>query len=307
MGGSNEKDDDSIVPLVLDSSQVAEVLANSLPFIMEYSGQTIVIKYGGHAMTEAKLKDFFAKDIVLLKQCGVNPVIVHGGGPQIAAMLKKLQIESNFVEGLRVTDEDTVQVAEMVLSGSINKEIVNCIKRAGGRAVGISGKDDNLIIAEKLEKVVTDPNTGLSTSLDLGFVGEPTVINTKLINDLVDAGIIPVIAPVGVTREGQTLNINADTSAGAIAGALQASRLLLLTDVSGVLDKEGNLIKELSLSDVIELKSDGTITGGMIPKLNTATGAVQAGAEAAVIMDGRVPHAILLELFTPGGSGTRVA
>eukprot|EP00639_Heterosigma_akashiwo_P037743 CAMPEP_0194707892 /NCGR_PEP_ID=MMETSP0296-20130528/855_1 /TAXON_ID=39354 /ORGANISM="Heterosigma akashiwo, Strain CCMP2393" /LENGTH=275 /DNA_ID=CAMNT_0039604407 /DNA_START=256 /DNA_END=1083 /DNA_ORIENTATION=- len=273
---------------------------------MEYAGQTIVIKYGGHAMTEAKLADYFAKDIVLLKQCGVNPVVVHGGGPQIAEMLKKLNIESTFVEGLRVTDEDTVRIAEMVLSGSINKDIVSSIKRAGGRALGLSGKDDHLILAEKLEKVVTDPSTGLSTALDLGFVGEPVTINVKLIEDVIAAGLIPVIAPVGVTPQGQTLNINADTSAGAIAGALGASRLLLLTDVTGVLDKDKQLLREIQLDQVAGLKADGTITGGMIPKLMTAVGAVGAGAEAAVIMDGRVPHAILLELFTPGGSGTRV-
>lgn len=257
-------------------------------------------------MTEAKLADYFAKDIVLLKQCGVNPVVVHGGGPQIAEMLKKLNIESTFVEGLRVTDEDTVRIAEMVLSGSINKDIVSSIKRAGGRALGLSGKDDHLILAEKLEKVVTDPSTGLSTALDLGFVGEPVTINVKLIEDVIAAGLIPVIAPVGVTPQGQTLNINADTSAGAIAGALGASRLLLLTDVTGVLDKDKKLMREIQLDQVAALKADGTITGGMIPKLMTAVAAVDAGAEAAVIMDGRVPHAILLELFTPGGSGTRV-
>jgi len=257
-------------------------------------------------MTEAKLADYFAKDIVLLKQCGVNPVVVHGGGPQIAEMLKKLNIESTFVEGLRVTDEDTVRIAEMVLSGSINKDIVSSIKRAGGRALGLSGKDDHLILAEKLEKVVTDPSTGLSTALDLGFVGEPVTINVKLIEDVIAAGLIPVIAPVGVTPQGQTLNINADTSAGAIAGALGASRLLLLTDVTGVLDKDKQLLREIQLDQVAGLKADGTITGGMIPKLMTAVAAVDAGAEAAVIMDGRVPHAILLELFTPGGSGTRV-
>jgi len=257
-------------------------------------------------MTEAKLADYFAKDIVLLKQCGVNPVVVHGGGPQIAEMLKKLNIESTFVEGLRVTDEDTVRIAEMVLSGSINKDIVSSIKRAGGRALGLSGKDDHLILAEKLEKVVTDPSTGLSTALDLGFVGEPVTINVKLIEDVIAAGLIPVIAPVGVTPQGQTLNINADTSAGAIAGALGASRLLLLTDVTGVLDKDKKLMREIQLDQVAGLKADGTITGGMIPKLMTAVAAVDAGAEAAVIMDGRVPHAILLELFTPGGSGTRV-
>lgn len=257
-------------------------------------------------MTEAKLADYFAKDIVLLKQCGVNPVVVHGGCPQIAEMLKKLNIESTFVEGLRVTDEDTVRIAEMVLSGSINKDIVSSIKRAGGRALGLSGKDDHLILAEKLEKVVTDPSTGLSTALDLGFVGEPVTINVKLIEDVIAAGLIPVIAPVGVTPQGQTLNINADTSAGAIAGALGASRLLLLTDVTGVLDKDKKLMREIQLDQVAGLKADGTITGGMIPKLMTAVAAVDAGAEAAVIMDGRVPHAILLELFTPGGSGTRV-
>jgi len=288
------------------SEKIAEILSQSLPSITRFSGKTVVIKYGGHAMTEPHLKDLFAKDIVLLKKCGVNPVVVHGGGPQIASMLKKLQIESRFVEGLRVTDKDTVEVAEMVLSGSINKEIVNCIKRAGGRAVGISGKDDDLILAEKIEKVITNPETGVSQSVDLGLVGEPTKINVQLIHDLQNAGLIPVIAPVGVTKDGQTLNINADTSAGAIAGALGASLLLLLTDVKGVLSKKGELLKELTMSDVIALKNDGTITGGMIPKLATATGAVEAGAQAAVILDGRVPHAVLVELCTIGGSGTSI-
>eukprot|EP00611_Tribonema_gayanum_P026298 TRINITY_DN621_c1_g1_i2.p1 TRINITY_DN621_c1_g1~~TRINITY_DN621_c1_g1_i2.p1 ORF type:complete len:276 (-),score=136.50 TRINITY_DN621_c1_g1_i2:238-1065(-) len=273
---------------------------------MEHTGETIVIKYGGHAMEDAAASLQFAKDVVLLKSCGVNPVIVHGGGPQIAAMLGRLNIETSFVEGLRVTDTDTVDVAEMVLCGKINKGIASSIKQAGGRAIGLSGKDDNLILADKLQKVITDPGTGISKMLDLGYVGEIKKVNTKIISDLVAAGIIPVIAPIGVDERGQTYNCNADTAAGAIAGALKANRLLLLTDVKGVLSKEGELFEELTTERVSELMRDGTITGGMIPKLNTAVNAVKAGVGAAIILDGRARHALLLELYTSGGAGTLI-
>eukprot|EP00953_Heterococcus_sp_UTEX-ZZ885_P032513 16978-Heterococcus_DN1.PRE.1 len=239
---------------------VAEVLSDALPFIMDHTGETIVIKYGGHAMEDATASLQFAKDIVLLKSCGVNPVIVHGGGPQIAAMLARLDIETSFVEGLRVTDSDTVDVAEMVLCGKINKGIASSIKQAGGRAVGLSGKDDNLILAEKLQKVITDPGTGQSKMLDLGYVGEIKKVNTKVISDLVAAGIIPVIAPIGVDERGQTYNCNADTAAGAIAAALKANRLLLLTDVKGVLNKEGVLLEHSILVDAATLHTAHTPT-----------------------------------------------
>ncbi|CAM9453230.1 unnamed protein product [Phaeothamnion confervicola] len=285
---------------------VANVLSEALPYIMQHAGETIVIKYGGHAMENPEASLNFARDVVLLKQCGVNPVVVHGGGPQIAAMLKRLNISTSFVEGLRVTDAETVEVAEMVLCGSINKGIAGSIKQAGGRAVGLSGKDDSLILAEKYKKIITDPATGQSKMLDIGFVGEIKKVNTQVVTDLIQAGIIPVIAPIGVDERGQTYNCNADTAAGAIASALKANRLLLLTDVKGVLDKEGRLLQELTLEDVNNLMQDGTIYGGMIPKLDTALRAVQEGVGASIVLDGRVKHALLLELFTSGGAGTLI-
>ncbi|CAM9615696.1 unnamed protein product [Discosporangium mesarthrocarpum] len=291
----------------------AQILSEALPYIMEHSGKTIVIKYGGHAMENEEASLSFARDIVMLKQCGVNPVVVHGGGPQIAAMLKRLEIPTSFVEGVRVSDPATVQVAEMVLSGSINKGIASNIKQAGGRAVGISGKDDNLLLAKKLSKIITDPSTGKGKArlwrrgaMDIGFVGEIMDVNTKVIEDLISAGIVPVVAPIGVDNHGQTFNCNADTAAGAIAAALKAYRLFLLTDVPGVLNKSGELLKELDSNKVDEMMRDGTVYGGMIPKLNTAIEAVKSGVGASIVLDGRVQNALLLELFTPGGAGTLI-
>ncbi|CAM9213940.1 unnamed protein product [Chrysoparadoxa australica] len=273
---------------------------------MMHSGETIVIKYGGHAMEDAEAALEFAKDVVLLKQCGARPVVVHGGGPQIAAMLKRLDIPTSFVEGLRVTDAATVEVAEMVLCGSINKGIASSIKQAGGRAVGLSGKDDNLLLAKKMQRLTVDAETGSGKVLDIGFVGEVAEVNSELLNDLLDADIIPVIAPIGVDLRGQTYNCNADTAAGSIAAALKANRLLLLTDVKGVLNKDGKLLPELTIANVEELKEDGTITGGMIPKLNTAVEAVTGGVGASIVLDGRVRNALLLELYTSGGAGTLI-
>ncbi|CAM9744603.1 unnamed protein product [Ascophyllum nodosum] len=284
----------------------ARVLSEALPFIQAYSDKTVVVKYGGHAMENAEASLSFARDVVMLKQCGVKPVVVHGGGPQIAAMLKRLDIPTSFVEGFRVSDPDTVEVAEMVLCGKINKEIASSIKRAGGRALGLSGKDDNLLLAKKLWKQVTDETTGEVKQVDIGFVGEITSVNTRVIRDLLGSGIVPIIAPIGVDDSGRTYNCNADTAAGAIASALKAHRLLLLTDVSGVLSKEKELLRELDSVQVDQLIEDGTISGGMIPKVNTAVGAVRAGVGASIILDGRVRNALLLELFTPGGAGTLI-
>eukprot|EP00640_Fibrocapsa_japonica_P003837 CAMPEP_0113944626 /NCGR_PEP_ID=MMETSP1339-20121228/35012_1 /TAXON_ID=94617 /ORGANISM="Fibrocapsa japonica" /LENGTH=361 /DNA_ID=CAMNT_0000949901 /DNA_START=89 /DNA_END=1174 /DNA_ORIENTATION=+ /assembly_acc=CAM_ASM_000762 len=286
---------------------MATTLAKALPLLRPYQGRTVVIKYGGHAMVDPSLAKGFARDVVLLQQCGIKPVIVHGGGPQIAAMLKRLNIESTFIEGLRVTDAATIEVAEMVLSGSINKAIVSGICAAGGRAVGISGRDDNLIEAEPAKLSVEDSETGEMKVVDLGFVGEPTKVNAKILEDLVAADVVPVVAPLGshVKQGGDPLNINADTSAGAVAGALGAARLLLLTDVAGVMDTEKNILPELTFQQIEDLKQSGAVTGGMIPKLATATQAVEAGADASVILDGRVPHAVLLP-FLGGAGGTVV-
>jgi acetylglutamate kinase len=276
-----------------DAARKAAVLAEALPYMRRHSDRCMVVKYGGHAMGEGG--ESFAKDVVLLKQVGINPIVVHGGGPQIGEMLKRLGIKSSFVDGLRVTDRATMEVVEMVLAGSVNKEIVSLINVAGGSAVGLSGKDGNLIEARKLE----------SASGDLGFVGEPAKINAKVLETLEHSEMIPVIAPVGVGEGGATYNINADTVAGAVAAAVKASRLLLLTDVPGVLDKEKRLLSELTISQVRALIADGTISGGMIPKVETCIEAVEGGVEGAVIIDGRVPHAILLELFTEG-AGTLI-
>jgi acetylglutamate kinase len=248
----------------------------------------------------------FAADVVLLKAVGINPVVVHGGGPQIGAMLEKLGVETRFVDGLRVTDKQTAEVAEMVLSGAINKALVGSIARAGGRAIGISGKDGGLVTATKLQRAVKDPDSRIEQALDLGFVGEPTRIDTTIIETVTAAGMIPVVAPIGVGEDGHTYNINADTMAGALAAALGAARLLLLTDVAGVLDKQGALLADLTPADVWRLRDDGTIRGGMIPKLETCVTAVESGCEAAVVLDGRVPHAMLLEFFTARGAGTLV-
>lgn len=284
----------------------ARTLSEALPFMRRYSGATFVIKYGGHAMGDAELSQLFARDIVLLRQVGVNPVVVHGGGPQIARMLERLKIKSEFVDGLRVTDKETVDVVEMVLAGSINKEIVSAINSAGGFAVGLSGKDGNLIRAQRLRRSKRDPGSNIERILDLGLVGEPTEIDPHVLDFYERSDITPVIAPIGVGAGGETLNINADTAAGAIASALGAKRLLMLTDVEGVLDAERALIAQMTASQARQMIADGTISGGMIPKVETCLDAVERGVEGAVILDGRVPHALLLELFTEHGAGTLV-
>ena len=284
----------------------AETLTEALPYIQRYAGQTFVIKYGGHAMGDPALAHDFAEDVVLLKSIGINPIVVHGGGPQIGAMLKQLGVESRFVDGLRVTDAETARVAEMVLSGAINKEIVGWIAGAGGRAVGISGKDGGFVEARKLTRTTRDPDSQIEQAVDLGFVGEPARIDRTLLDTISAAGMIPVVAPIGVDAAGQTLNINADTMAGAVAAAVGAKRLFLLTDVAGVLDKDGGLITDLDPAKIAALKADGTAKGGMIPKLETCVAAVESGVEGAVILDGRVPHAMLLEIFTARGAGTLV-
>ena len=283
----------------------ARVLVEALPYILRYDGQTIVVKYGGNAM-QPGIAENFAQDIVLMKQTGIDPIVVHGGGPQIGTMLKRLAIPSSFVDGLRVTDAASIEVVEMVLTGSINKQIVSGINAAGGRAVGISGKDGNLVVARKLERTKLDPATLQPKSVDLGFVGEPDTVNGEVLRTIINSDLIPVVAPIGVGRDGETYNINADTVAGAIASAMQAARLLLLTDVEGVLDRDGKVIPRLTVAEARALIADGTISGGMIPKLETAIDAVEGGVKAAVILDGRIPHAILLELFTEHGAGTMI-
>jgi acetylglutamate kinase len=284
----------------------AETLTEALPYLQRYAGKTFVVKYGGHAMGDPALAKDFAADIVLLKAVGINPVVVHGGGPQIGAMLKRVGVESNFVDGLRVTTKETAEIAEMVLSGSINKELVGWINAAGGRAVGISGKDGGFVKAVKVRRTSIDPDSNIERVVDLGFVGEPEAVDRTIIDTISGAGMIPVIAPIGVGEDGHTYNINADTMAGAVAAALGASRLLLLTDVAGVLSKDKRLLTDLDPKAVAALQADGTITGGMIPKLETCVSAVQAGVDAAVILDGRVPHAMLIEMFTDKGAGTLV-
>lgn len=284
----------------------AETLVEALPYLQRYAGRTFVVKYGGHAMGDADLAHDFAEDVVLLKAVGINPVVVHGGGPQIGDMLRKLGVESRFVDGLRVTDKATAEVAEMVLSGSINKQIVGWIAGAGGKAIGISGKDGGLVTASKVTRTAKDPGSQIEQVVDLGFVGEPDAVDTTVIETIVAAGMIPVIAPIAPGKDGETYNINADTMAGAIAAALGAARLFLLTDVTGVLDKSGQLLTDLTPADIARLQLDGTISGGMIPKLETCVHAVEAGCEAAVVLDGRVPHAMLLEVFTSKGAGTLI-
>jgi acetylglutamate kinase len=290
----------------------AKTLAEALPFIQIYDRETVVIKYGGHAMGEEEVAKLFAADVVLLKMLGLHPVVVHGGGPQISAMLERAGVKSTFVDGLRVTDEVTMEVAEMVLSGAINKEIANWITRAGAeadvRGVGLSGKDAGLITVEKVTRTKKDPGSEIERVVDLGFVGEPKRVDPKLIEALLYAeeDYIPVVAPIGVSEAGETYNINADTVAGALAGALNAKRMLLLTDVAGVLDENGELIRQLTVAEARHAVTDGVATGGMIPKLETAIAAVEAGVEAVVILDGRRPHAMLVELFTEHGAGTLV-
>ncbi|MDB5725686.1 MAG: argB [Novosphingobium sp.] len=284
----------------------AETLIEALPYLQRYAGCTFVVKYGGHAMGDPALAHEFALDIVLLKAVGINPVVVHGGGPQIGAMLKKLGVESRFVDGLRVTDKETAQIAEMVLCGSINKELVGWIAGAGGKAIGISGKDGGLVTASKVQRTKVNPDSLIEQAVDLGFVGEPEVVDITIIETACAAGMIPVIAPIAAGADGATYNINADTMAGAIAAALGAKRLFLLTDVAGVLDKDKNLLTDLTPADIARLQADGTISGGMIPKLETCVHAVEAGCEAAVVLDGRIPHAMLLEFFTSRGAGTLI-
>jgi acetylglutamate kinase len=282
------------------------MLIEALPFMRRYSGKTILVKFGGHAMGKADYVNAFAADIALLDQVGARPVVVHGGGPQIGDMLKKLQIESSFIDGLRVTDEATISVVEMVLAGGINKALVAAIAGAGGRAVGVSGKDGGLLTARKLMAVAKASDSAIQQAVDLGFVGEPSHVDVTVLNALMQHHLIPVVAPVGSGEDGKTYNINADTAAGAIAAALNATRMLMLTDVTGVLDQNGKLISSLTISQAEALIHNGTISGGMIPKVKTCIDAVQGGAEGAVIMDGRAPHALLVELFTEHGMGTMI-
>ncbi|MEO0729175.1 MAG: acetylglutamate kinase [Pseudomonadota bacterium] len=283
----------------------ARILAEALPNILSYDGEFVVIKFGGHAMGDADLSAAFAKDIVYLKQSGINPIVVHGGGPQIAAMLKKLQIQSDFVNGLRVTDKPTVEVVEMVLAGAINKEIVSAINRHGGKAVGISGKDANLMQAKRITEM-PDPESNLMRAIDIGYVGEPTRVLPHIVNVISGSDLIPVVAPIGFGPDGETLNINADTFASALAVSLKAKRLLLLTDVPGVLDKQGQLVADLTVDQAKALIKDGTISGGMIPKVSGCIDVVVNGVEAVVIINGKVEHSVMLELLTDHGAGTMV-
>jgi acetylglutamate kinase len=288
-----------------DAQTKARILAEALPHLIRYDDEIVVVKFGGNAMVDQALADAFAKDIAYLKLSGVNPVVVHGGGPQIGSMLKRLDIKSDFVHGLRVTDAATVEVVEMVLAGSINKGIVSAINRQGGKAVGLSGKDANLLLARKVTEM-PDPETNEVKPVDLGFVGDPVKVNPEIIEVISRSDLIPVIAPVAASADGQTLNVNADTFASALAAALKAKRLLLLTDVPGVLDKNKKLIEDLTVDEARALIRNGTITGGMIPKVEGCIEVVEAGVEAVVIIDGRVPHCVLLELFTEHGVGTIV-
>ncbi|QIE54855.1 acetylglutamate kinase [Pikeienuella piscinae] len=284
----------------------ARTLSEALPYMQRHHGATVVVKFGGHAMGDEEAMANFARDIVLMKQCGLHPVVVHGGGPQIDDMLKRLKIESTFIDGKRVTDEATVEIVEMVLAGRINKHIVRALNAQGGRAVGLSGKDADLIVCEKALKWIKDPESNIERVLDLGFVGQPVEVNPDVLFMFIEGDFIPVVAPVGVGRDGETYNINGDTAAGAVAGAMNADRLLLLTDVAGVKDAEGDVITRLTAETVQGLTEEGVIAGGMIPKTETALDAIRAGVKAVVIMDGRAPHACLLELFTEHGAGTMI-
>jgi acetylglutamate kinase len=284
----------------------ARILAEALPHMQRYDDEIVVVKYGGHAMGEEQTARDFARDIVLLEQTAINPVVVHGGGPQIQAMLARLGIKSEFAAGLRITDAATVEIVEMVLAGSINKQIVGYINAAGGKAIGLTGKDGNMVVARKASRTVVDPDSNIEKVVDLGFVGEPEKVDVAVLNQILGRELIPVLAPLAASADGGTYNVNADTFAGTIAGALKAKRLLLLTDVPGVLDKSKALIKELSLDDARRLIADGTISGGMIPKVETCIDALDRGVEAVVIVDGRVPHAVLIELLTDHGAGTLI-
>lgn len=283
----------------------ARILAEALPHLIRYDEKTVVIKFGGNAMGDEALSKAFAQDVVYLKQSGVNPIIVHGGGPQIAKMLAKLSIKSEFVNGLRVTDKPTVEVVEMVLAGAINKEIVSSINRQGGKAVGISGKDANLMIATRITEM-TDPTSNIMKAIDIGYVGDPKYVNPHIVDVISDSDLIPVIAPVAMSPDGETLNVNADSFASALAARMKAKRLLLLTDVAGVMDGDKKLLSSLTVNEARELIKDGTISGGMIPKVEGCIEVVESGVEAVVIIDGRVPHCVLLELFTEHGVGTLV-
>ncbi len=289
-----------------DAHDQARLLAQALPFMQRYENKTIVVKYGGHAMGDPALGQAFARDIALLKQSGVNPVVVHGGGPQIGEMLERLGIKSEFRGGLRVTDRKTVEVVEMVLAGSINKEIVALINAEGEWAIGLCGKDGNMVFAEKLKRTIVDPDSNIEKSIDLGFVGEPSEVDRTLIDLLARSEMIPVIAPVAPGRDGETYNINADTFAGAIAGALTATRLLFLTDVPGVLGRDGKVIDRLSVAEARALIADGTVSGGMIPKVETCIYALEKGVDGVVILNGKTPHAVRLEHITEHGAGTLI-
>ena len=292
--------------MTITAQDQARILIEALPHMQRYDEEIVVVKYGGHAMGEEQAARDFARDIVLLEQTAINPVVVHGGGPQIQAMLEKLGIKSEFAAGLRITDAATIEIVEMVLAGSINKQIVSHINEAGGKAVGLSGKDGNMVTAVKATRTMVDPDSNIEKIIDLGFVGEPDKVDLTLLNQLIGYELIPVLAPVAASKDGQTFNVNADTFAGAVAGALKAKRLLLLTDVPGVLDKSKKLIPELSVKDARKLIADGTISGGMIPKVETCIYALEAGVEGVVIIDGKTPHAVLLELFTNQGTGTLI-
>ena len=290
--------------MTVSPHDIAHILSEALTHMQRYDEETVVVKYGGHAMGQEEMAKSFARDIVLLEQTAINPVVVHGGGPQIGEMLKRLGIKSEFAGGLRITDAATIEIVEMVLAGSINKQIVGFINEAGGKAVGLCGKDGNMVTARKISRTIADPGSAIEKVVDLGFVGEPEKVDTMVLTQILGRDLIPVLAPLATSTDSVTFNVNADTFAGAIAGALRAKRLLLLTDVEGVLDKSKSLIRELSANDARRLIADGTISGGMIPKVETCLYALDAGVEGVVILDGRVPHAVLLELLTDHGAGT---
>ena len=290
--------------MTVSPHDIAHVLSEALPHMQRYDEEIVVVKYGGHAMGEEEMAKSFARDIVLMEQTAINPVVVHGGGPQIGEMLKRLGIKSEFAGGLRITDAATIEIVEMVLAGSINKQIVGFINEAGGKAVGLCGKDGNMVMARKVSRTMVDPESNIEKIIDLGYVGEPEKVDTTVLTQILGRDLIPVLAPLATSKEGGTYNVNADTFAGAIAGALKAKRLLLLTDVPGVLDKSKSLIKELTTDDARRLIADGTVSGGMIPKIETCIYALEAGVEGVVILDGKVPHAVLLELLTDHGAGT---
>jgi acetylglutamate kinase len=284
----------------------ARIISEALPYMQRYDDKTIVVKYGGHAMGDPDLARAFARDIVLLKQSGMKPIVVHGGGPQIGSMLDKLGIKSEFKNGLRVTDRATMEIVEMVLAGSINKQIVSALNAEGGQAIGLCGKDGNLLTVEKATRTMRDPDSEIEKVVDLGFVGEPKAVNPAVLDMVAKEDLIPVVAPVALGVDGETYNVNADTFAGAIAGSLHAARLLFLTDVPGVLNREGQLLKQLSRAEAQSLIADGTISGGMIPKVETCFDALKRGVDAAVIVNGKTAHAVLLEIFTETGAGTLI-